>query len=88
MTRVFPDGRTTHDLADGQGELAVRIHVNMTRCTGMGWCESLAPEYFSVQEEGYVSVTDAVLPDSDLETLTRAVKACPAKALSLVEENG
>ncbi|WP_245714184.1 ferredoxin [Nocardia vaccinii] len=50
-------------------------------------CESLAPEYFAVQPDGSLVVTDNI-PDEEAETLEEAVRTCPTQALGVGEATG
>lgn len=61
----------------------MRIVVDWDRCTGMGMCESLAPDVFEVDDDGSLILhTEQVSPDQEAE-VREAVAACPTEALSL-----
>lgn len=61
----------------------LRIVVDRNRCTGIGICESFAPDWFEVEDGGSLVVHDEVItPDGEAE-VEEAVRACPAFALSL-----
>ena len=61
----------------------MKIIVDQGRCTGLGICESLAPDHFEIDEDGELVVLDATVPDSDLEDVRRAVEGCPTEALRI-----
>lgn len=62
----------------------MRIVVDYDRCTGLGICESLAPELFEVDETGaLVVLAESVSPDQ-LGCAQKAVEGCPTEALRLV----
>jgi ferredoxin len=62
---------------------AMRIVVDWDRCTGMGMCESLAPDVFEVDDDGSLILhTEEVSQDQEAE-VREAVAACPTEALSL-----
>ncbi len=61
----------------------MRIVVDWDRCTGMGMCESLAPDVFEVGDDGSLILhTEEVAADQGAE-VREAVAACPTEALSL-----
>ncbi|MBH0024825.1 MULTISPECIES: ferredoxin [unclassified Salinibacterium] len=61
----------------------MRIVVDRGRCTGIGICESLAPEHFEVSDDGSLLLLSETVTDADLEDVETAVRSCPAKALKL-----
>jgi ferredoxin len=61
----------------------VRVVVDRSRCSGIGICESIAPEYFEVDSDGTNVQRRDVVADGDLEDVEEAVRSCPAAALYL-----
>jgi ferredoxin len=61
----------------------MRIVVDRTKCTGLGICESLAPDRFEVADNGELLLLDDVVTDSDRAAIDEAVAGCPTFALSL-----
>ena len=61
------------------------IKHDRTRCTGLGVCEAIAPEFFEVGGDGEMLVLRAeVAPEA--EALVReAIESCPTQALSWSE---
>jgi ferredoxin len=60
----------------------MEIIVDRGRCTGIGICESVAPEYFEVDDDG--KLTLVATPDELSRALVEeAVRSCPARALRL-----
>ncbi|QLQ09465.1 MAG: ferredoxin [Nocardioidaceae bacterium] len=59
------------------------------RCTGHGRCYSEAPDLLDYDDEGFVSVRHAPMEftEADREDAKAAVRACPERALSIVEED-
>ena len=60
------------------------LSVDMVRCAGHGICSLLVPQRVSLDEWGFAHVDPT--PVSDGRTLrhaTRAVRACPRRALML-----
>jgi ferredoxin len=61
------------------------MHVTLDRdkCTGLGICESIAPDHFEIDDSGDLIVhRDGVTPD-ERATLEDAVRSCPTGALGL-----
>ena len=65
------------------GNAAPRIEVDTSRCQGTGVCESIAPSYFEVREDGSMHVIRADVAPEDLDRVRDAVDSCPTLALRL-----
>ena len=63
-----------------------RLRVDPLRCRAHGVCAELLPEFVTLDEWGYPIVVDDDLPPELAKTAKRAVRSCPALALSLREE--
>ncbi|HEX3786233.1 MAG TPA: ferredoxin [Pseudonocardiaceae bacterium] len=61
----------------------MKIIVDRGRCTGLGMCESVAPEVFEVNDEGELELANDTVPDGQLVLLEQAVACCPNEALRL-----
>ena len=61
----------------------MRIVVDRDLCTGQAMCESIAPDFFRVTEDGQVEIQVAVVPDGRLSEAELAVTCCPNRALEL-----
>ncbi|MGW6954122.1 ferredoxin [Streptomyces chartreusis] len=64
----------------------MKIIVDRGRCTGIGICESVAPDHFEVDGDGALHLLVAEPDEADAALLGEAVRSCPALALSI--ENG
>jgi ferredoxin len=62
----------------------MKIVVDRTKCSGLGICESLAPDHFEVGDDGTVTVLDETVNDDQRRLLEDVVGACPTFALSLL----
>lgn len=61
----------------------MKVVVDFGKCTGLGICESLAPEFFEVNDDGdLVLLRDDVTPEH-LQSVEEAVAGCPTEALRL-----
>ena len=63
-----------------------RLRVNPIACDGHGLCAELFPERIRLDDWGYPIVDGAPVPRSLEPHAKRAVAACPALALALVDE--
>ncbi|RBY91841.1 ferredoxin [Blastococcus sp. TBT05-19] len=63
-----------------------RIVLDGERCVGSGACESLAPDFFEVGDDGVVAVLRADPAEGELRDVEEAVQQCPTRALELVPE--
>jgi ferredoxin len=64
----------------------MRIVVDWDRCTGMGMCESLAPDVFEVDDDGSLQIHAETVPEGMESDVREAVASCPTEALSLRED--
>lgn len=61
----------------------MRIEVDRDLCEGLGMCESMAHEFFEVDDDDVMHVLDEEPGEEHRKELTAAVNACPVLALSL-----
>jgi ferredoxin len=61
----------------------MRVVVDMDRCTGLGLCESLAPDLFEIQDDGSLLVLREQLEPGELGQVEEAVRSCPTEALRI-----
>ena len=61
----------------------MRVLCDFDKCTGLGLCESIAPDFFEVQDDGSLTLLRETFDESERSTLVEAVNACPTEALSL-----
>ncbi|XVV38363.1 ferredoxin [Streptomyces sp. CA-100214] len=61
----------------------MKINVDRGRCTGIGICESVAPDYFEVDDDGALILSRADVSATDHDLVEQAVRSCPAQALSI-----
>lgn len=61
------------------------IVVQRDACVGAGQCALVAPDVFDQDDDGIVMLLEADPQGSDLEAATKAVRLCPARAISLSE---
>ncbi|WP_405846693.1 ferredoxin [Streptomyces sp. NBC_01518] len=61
----------------------MKIIVDRTKCTGLGICESLAPEVFEVDDAGDLVLKTETVPTGTLADVEEAIAGCPTEALRL-----
>ena len=61
----------------------MKIIVDRAKCTGLGICESLAPDVFEVDDDGNLVLLAEEVPDGGLDDVESAIAGCPTEALRL-----
>ena len=62
----------------------MKVEVDFAKCTGLGICESLASEFFEVNDVGdLVLLKDDITPE-ELQSVEEAVAGCPTEALRIL----
>ena len=61
----------------------MKIVLDETRCSSLGMCESVAPDFFEVGDDGELALLDVSPPDDKRALIEEAVAACPTSALSI-----
>lgn len=57
--------------------------VDFDKCTGLGICESLAPDFFEVNDDGDLVQLRTDITDLELQSVEEAVAGCPTEALTI-----
>lgn len=61
------------------------VAVDYDRCTGLGICESLAPGFFEVNDDGDLLLLKEDIADDEVQEVEEAVNGCPTEALRFTE---
>lgn len=61
----------------------MKVIVDFTKCTGLGICESLAPDVFEVDDDGDLVLLKCEVDESDRLGVEEAVRGCPTEALRI-----
>lgn len=61
----------------------MKILVDRDKCEGLGMCESMAHEFFEVDDDDVMHVLDENPGEEHRKELTAAVSSCPVLALTL-----
>ena len=62
----------------------MKVEVDFGKCTGLGICESLAPEFFEVNDQGDLVLLKEDISPEELQAIEEAVSGCPTEALRIV----
>lgn len=60
----------------------MKILLDENKCSSLGMCEAVAPEYFEVTDDGSLSVLNDRPAPCDRALIEEAIAACPTGALS------
>ncbi|WP_299574876.1 ferredoxin [uncultured Williamsia sp.] len=63
----------------------MKVIVDRTRCTGLGICESLAPAFFEVNDDGDLVLLEDEIEPGERSEVDEAVAGCPTEALRIEE---
>jgi ferredoxin len=61
----------------------MKVVVDFAKCTGLGICESVAPEFFEVNDDGQLVLVKEDITDDELQSVEEAVAGCPTEALRI-----
>jgi len=64
----------------------MRIHADVGKCQGYGNCAGLDKVHFDLDDDGLVVVRSPTITAEQRETVTAAVRACPAEAIWLADD--
>jgi ferredoxin len=61
----------------------MKVSVDFAKCTGLGICESMAPDIFEVDDDGKLLLLKDDISDDELQSVEEAVTGCPTEALRI-----
>lgn len=61
----------------------MKIELDRAKCTGIGMCESVAPDFFEIDDDGELVMLRDAVDSADVADVEAAVQACPTAALRL-----
>lgn len=61
----------------------MKIVLDETKCSSLGMCESVAPDFFEVGEDGELNLLEVNPPEDQRALIEEAVAACPTAALGI-----
>ena len=63
----------------------MRITVDRSMCQGHALCAGVAPDLYTVDDEGYSNVGELEVPAGLEELAVRGMQSCPERAITIVE---
>ena len=63
----------------------MKVIVNTSACVGHARCQHVAPELFTLDDNGYIATATFDVPAGQEALAQRAVRACPERALGVVD---
>ena len=67
----------------------MKVRLDRTLCDGFGICAKHAPDYFSLDDWGYASLTGSgTVLEGDEDAVTRALLDCPVHAIIAISQHG
>jgi len=64
----------------------VKVEADLDLCQGHAMCSMEAPDVFAVAKHGTVEILMDTVPESLRADVEAAVKYCPTRALSILED--
>jgi ferredoxin len=64
----------------------LKIVVNQTLCSGHARCAAVAPEVFTLDDDGYIGFAEKDVPPGLEASARRGARACPERAISIVDD--
>lgn len=61
----------------------MKVVVDFNKCTGLGICESMAPDLFEVNDDGELVLLKDDITDDELQSVEEAVAGCPTESLRI-----
>lgn len=62
-----------------------RIQFAPDRCASIGMCEAIAPDIFTLDDDGRLQLLQQVVDDTRRAEVEEAVRTCPTQSLTIVE---
>jgi ferredoxin len=63
----------------------MRIRVDRTMCQGHALCAGVAPDLFTLDDEGYSNVDESEVPTGNEDLARHGMQTCPERAITILE---
>ena len=63
----------------------MKIRINKSMCVGNARCAAVAPQLFPLDDEGYISVEEIIVPAGMEDLARRGARACPERIIVIEE---
>ena len=64
----------------------MRVDLDKRKCQGHNRCVAMAPEVYGTDNDGFAMILMDPVPEELRERCRRGARACPERALTIVEE--
>ena len=64
----------------------MKVIADQALCSGHARCNAVAPEFFDVNDDGYIAFDEKDVSPELEKAARRGVRACPERALTFVED--
>lgn len=61
----------------------MRIVLDESKCSSLGICESVAPNFFEIGDSGVLNLLNPTPPEEERALMEEAVASCPTLALRI-----
>ena len=61
----------------------MKVVADVSKCTGLGICESLAPAFFEIDDSGDLVLLREEFTEDERQTIEDSVSGCPTEALRI-----
>lgn len=63
----------------------MKVVVDKNKCSGHARCAAVAPEFYVLDADGYLSITEKTVAAGMEDIARRGARACPERAITIVE---
>lgn len=63
----------------------MKIRVTDGRCTGHARCAAVAPDVYTLDDDGFLAMPETEIPADREPIARRGARACPERAIEIVE---
>lgn len=64
----------------------MKLRIEKQRCVGNARCWTVAPEVFTLDEDGYISVEEISVPEELRKSAWLGARSCPEKIIQVISE--
>jgi ferredoxin len=64
----------------------MKIRINKAGCVGHARCAAIAPELFTLDDDGYIAVTEIDVPPGQEALARRGARACPERIITVEDD--
>ncbi|MGQ0534379.1 MAG: ferredoxin [Caulobacteraceae bacterium] len=65
----------------------MKVVVDKKKCSGHARCAAVVPEFYELDADGYLGLTEKEAPPGMEAIAQRGARACPERAIAIVEDD-